>query len=95
MTVIKRWLIIIVGGFVTAVGLILMPVPGPGGLPVTLAGLAILAIELPWARRLMENLKQRAELLRSGKNSRLKQIGIIAGIIFFYAVAAIIVVRIF
>ena len=95
MRIVRRWLVIISGGFVTLVGLILMPVPGPGGLPVTLAGLAILAIELPWARRLMENLKRRAEPLQFGKKSRLKQIGIIAGIIFFYAVAAIIVVRIF
>ena len=95
MRIVRRWLIIIFGGFVTLGGLILMPVPGPGGLPVTLAGLAILAIELPWAKRLMENLKRRAESLQSGKNRRLKQIGIISGIILFYAVVAIIVVRIF
>ena len=95
MRIVRRWLIIVFGGLVTVVGLILIPVPGPGGLPVTLAGLAILATELPWAKRLMENLKRRAEPLQFGKKSRLKQIGIIAGIIFFYAVAAIIVVRIF
>ena len=95
MTVIKRWLIIIVGGFVTVVGLILMPVPGPGGLPVTLAGLAILATELPWAKRLMENLKRRAEPLQFGRKSRLKQIGIIVGIISFYAATVTIAVRIF
>lgn len=48
----------IVGGSLTAItGLILMPVPGPGGTPVFLAGLAMLATEFPWARRLLLRVK--------------------------------------
>ena len=46
-------MIIISGGFVTLIGLILMPVPGPGGLPVT--------------RGIMEELKKRVEFLRFRK----------------------------
>jgi uncharacterized protein (TIGR02611 family) len=95
MKFIKRWMIIISGGFVTVVGLILMPVPGPGGLPVTLAGLAILATELPWAKGVMERLKQRVEFLRIEKRNRWVHAGIIGGVITFYLATSIVVVRIF
>jgi len=90
---IKRWLKIVIGAIVTVVGIILMPVPGPGGTPVTLAGLAILGSELPWAKRLMENLRERTGFLKSGKNSRRKRIGIIAGILVVYAVTGVIIAR--
>jgi len=90
---IRRWLKIAGGVVVTVIGIILMPVPGPGGLPVTLAGLAILGSELPWAKRLMENLKERAVFLRLGKNNRWKRIGIVAGILVVYAVTGVIVAR--
>ncbi len=93
MKLIKRWLKIAIGAIITVVGIILMPVPGPGGLPVTLAGLAILGSELPWAKRLMENLRERTGFLKSGKNSRRKRIGIIAGILVFYAVTGVILAR--
>lgn len=94
MKLIKRWLKIVIGVIVTVVGIILMPVPGPGGTPVTLAGLAILSSELPWAKRLMEKLRERAGFLRSGKHNRRKHIGIITGILVFYAVTGVIMTRI-
>lgn len=93
MKIVKRWLKIIVGGAVTVVGIILMPVPGPGGTPVTLLGLAILSSELPWAKRLMENFKERLAHLKFGKHSRWKRIGIIAGLLAFYAVTGVIIAR--
>jgi len=95
MKLIKRWMIIISGGFVTGIGLILMPIPGPGGLPVTMAGLAILATELPWAKGVMEGLKKRVEFLRIGKRNRWVHVGIIGGVITFYLTISIVVVRIF
>ena len=95
MKIVRRWMIIIFGGFVTMIGLILMPVPGPGGLPVTMAGLAILATELPWAKGVMERLKKRVEFLRIGKRNRWVHIGIIGGLITFYLTTSIVVVRIF
>ena len=93
MKLIKRWLKIVIGVVVTITGIILMPVPGPGGTPVTLAGLAILGSELPWAKRLMEGLKNRTSFLSSGKHSRRKRIGIIAGILTFYAVTGVLMTR--
>lgn len=95
MKIIKRWMIIISGGFVTGIGLILMPIPGPGGLPVTMAGLAILATELPWEQGVMERLKKRVEFLRIGKRNRWAHIGIIGGVITFYLTTSIVVARIF
>jgi len=75
------------------VGIILMPVPGPGGTPVTLAGLAILGSELPWAKRLMENLRERTGFLKSGKNSQRKRIWVITGFLIFYAVTSVIITK--
>ena len=70
MKVIKRWATIIVGGLVLGGGVILMPLPGPGGTPVALLGLAMLSSELPWAKRLLERMKQRLKLARAQRGAR-------------------------
>ncbi len=44
--------ITIVGVVVVAVGIVLLPLPGPGWL-VIFAGLSLLATEYDWARRLL------------------------------------------
>ena len=54
----RKTLIILAGLIVTATGLILMPVPGPGGTPVFLAGLAILSTECGWAKELLARFKR-------------------------------------
>jgi uncharacterized protein (TIGR02611 family) len=48
----------IVGGLVVAVGLVTIPLPGPGWLTV-IAGLFVLATEFMWAERLLEYTKRR------------------------------------
>lgn len=48
----------VVGGLVLAIGVVLIPYPGPGWL-VVFAGLAILAAEFHWARRLLGFLRRR------------------------------------
>ena len=93
MKIVKRWVKIILGGIVTVIGIILMPVPGPGGLPITLAGLAILSSELPWAKRIMEKLGETVKFFQDGKNKRWK-VAIITGLLFFYVATSIIVYRI-
>jgi uncharacterized protein (TIGR02611 family) len=45
---IRRVLIGIAGGSLIALGLILIPLPGPG-IPVVIAGVALLAQEFAWA----------------------------------------------
>jgi uncharacterized protein (TIGR02611 family) len=51
----------VVGSLVIAVGVVLLPLPGPGWL-IILGGLALLALEFAWARRLLQYT--RAQLLR-------------------------------
>lgn len=47
-----KLVVAVVGTMVIAVGVVLLPLPGPGWL-VILAGLALLALEFAWARRLL------------------------------------------
>jgi uncharacterized protein (TIGR02611 family) len=53
---VKRVGIAIAGGLVVVVGIIAIPYPGPGWL-IVFAGLAILATEFEWARRLLHRLR--------------------------------------
>ncbi|CAN5210860.1 hypothetical protein BH20ACT9_BH20ACT9_19380 [soil metagenome] len=55
----RRIVVGMVGGLVTALGLALLVLPGPGIL-VVLAGLAILASEFHFARRLLAWARERA-----------------------------------
>jgi uncharacterized protein (TIGR02611 family) len=50
----------IVGVVVVAVGIVLIPFPGPGWL-IVLTGLAILSVEFAWARRLLTFTRQQLE----------------------------------
>ena len=47
----------VVGTVVVAIGVVLIPYPGPGWL-VVFAGLAILAIEFSWAGRLLTRARR-------------------------------------
>ncbi|MGW5053917.1 TIGR02611 family protein [Actinokineospora sp. NPDC004072] len=48
----------VIGAAVLAAGALMIPYPGPGWL-VVFAGLAILAVEFPWARRLLDFARAR------------------------------------
>jgi uncharacterized protein (TIGR02611 family) len=50
----------VVGGLVVAVGLVTIPLPGPGWLTV-IAGLFLLATEFTWAERLLRFTRARVE----------------------------------
>lgn len=59
----RRIVIGIVGATVVIVGLIMFVTPGPALIVVPL-GLAILALEFAWARRLLRQMRDRATRLR-------------------------------
>lgn len=59
----RRIIITVVGFLVILVGLVLIPLPGPGWL-IVFAGLAILAREYVWAERLLNQAKKRFELAK-------------------------------
>jgi uncharacterized protein (TIGR02611 family) len=50
----------IVGGLVVAVGIVLIPFPGPGW-AIVILGLAILAVEFHWARGLLAFTKRHVQ----------------------------------
>lgn len=71
MQQVKRAVKIVVGFTLLAFGVVLLVTPGPGWL-VILSGLAVLAAEFLWARRLLDRLKAApgrvAAALRPGNN---------------------------
>jgi uncharacterized protein (TIGR02611 family) len=48
------------GGLVVALGIVLIPFPGPGW-AIVIVGLAILALEFAWARNLLEFTKRHVQ----------------------------------
>ena len=76
---IYRVAVSIAGLFFIAAGLITGPLPGPGGIPLVLLGLAVWASEFEWAQRLM--LWFKAQLHRFRGWSRPRQA--LAWVIFF------------
>lgn len=59
---VRKVAVLIGGGLLTLVGIILLFIPGPG-LVLIFAGLALLATEYPWARRRLDEMKDRAHRL--------------------------------
>jgi tellurite resistance protein TerC len=55
----RRLIVAVVGGTVVAVGVAMLVLPGPA-LIVIPAGLALLATEFVWARRLLKRVKDKA-----------------------------------
>lgn len=59
----KRFLKILFGFTLLALGVVMIVTPGPGWLTILLA-LGVLAAEFVWARRLLNHLKAQSERLR-------------------------------
>lgn len=60
----KRAIVIVIGFTVLVLGIVLIVLPGPGTLVIPL-GLAILATEFVWARRLLVRFKREARRLKN------------------------------
>jgi len=61
----RRLVIIVIGFTVLAAGVAMTVLPGPA-IVVIPVGLAILATEFIWARKLLETVKERIERMRKG-----------------------------
>jgi uncharacterized protein (TIGR02611 family) len=68
----KRLVKIVVGFTLLLLGVIMLVTPGPGAIVIGF-GLALLAAEFVWARRLLNRLKAQGDKLVAGGN-RLRQI---------------------
>jgi uncharacterized protein (TIGR02611 family) len=59
----KRFVKVLIGFTLLALGIVMIATPGPGWLTIMLA-LGILAAEFVWARRLLDRLKQQGVRIR-------------------------------
>jgi uncharacterized protein (TIGR02611 family) len=59
----KRLIKIVVGFTVLLAGIVMLVTPGPGWVVIAL-GLAILAAEFVWARRLLDHIKEKGGKIR-------------------------------
>ncbi|HEX2710618.1 MAG TPA: PGPGW domain-containing protein [Candidatus Acidoferrales bacterium] len=64
----KRFFKILIGFTLLLAGLVMIITPGPGWLTIAL-GLAVLAAEFVWARRLLDRLKEQGVRLRDSVRS--------------------------
>jgi uncharacterized protein (TIGR02611 family) len=83
--------IAILGGIVVTLGIVLIPLPGPGWL-IVIAGLAIWAIEFMWARHLLQFTRDKLLKWTAWVGRQTWPVRILigaAGLIFVAAVAAI------
>jgi uncharacterized protein (TIGR02611 family) len=68
----KRLVKIVVGFTMLLFGVIMLVTPGPG-VPIIIFGLALLAAEFVWAKRLLNRLKEQGSKLKA-EGHRLRQI---------------------
>ena len=67
---IYRVLVGVVGTLLILLGVVTGPLPGPGGIPLVLLGLAVWASEFAWAHRLMQWFKLQLHKFRGWSTSR-------------------------
>ena len=67
----KRLVIIVIGFTILAVGIAMIVLPGPSILVIPV-GLAILATEFIWARKLLTLVRERISRLRKGNGCQSK-----------------------
>ena len=83
----------ICGGFSLLLsGVVLMVLPGPG-LLVLIAGLSVLAVDIPFARRLRDVLVTRADHATSFIPATLKRVLVVAGTAAALGVSALLFLR--
>lgn len=73
----------VAGLFFICLGLVTGPLPGPGGIPLVLLGLAIWSSEFEWAHKLMQVLKRQLRRYRAWPRRR----KLLFWVIFFAACA--------
>lgn len=67
----RRAIVTVAGSLVVAVGLVMLVTPGPG-IAAVITGLAILATEYDWARRLYRDLRRRSREAYNDARTRIE-----------------------
>jgi tellurite resistance protein TerC len=65
----KRLIVIVIGFSTLAVGIAMIVLPGPAVVVIPI-GLALLATEFIWARKLLDSVKERIARMRKGKEKQ-------------------------
>ena len=65
----KRLVVAVIGFTILAIGMAMIVLPGPAVVLIPV-GLAILATEFIWARKLLVRVKERIERMRRGNGSQ-------------------------
>jgi len=68
----KRLVVIVIGFTILAAGVAMIVLPGPAIIVIPV-GLAVLATEFIWARKLLVAVKERIERMRKGNGCQNKQ----------------------
>lgn len=66
---VKRLVVVVIGFTILAAGVAMIVLPGPAVVVIPV-GLAVLATEFIWARRLLVTVKERIERMRKGNGSK-------------------------
>lgn len=66
----KRVVVGVVGGSLIVIAIVIVPIPGPWSIALTLVGLTILSWEFHWAKRLLFRLKTKVKALRARRKRR-------------------------
>lgn len=65
----KRLIVIVIGFTILAAGIAMIVLPGPAIVVIPI-GLAILATEFIWARKLLNTVKERVARIRNGNGNQ-------------------------
>ncbi len=69
----RKVVILVIGLTLLAISIPIGLLPGPGGIAVAIGGLALLATEFIWARRLMKGLKARTQAIAARADSMISK----------------------
>ena len=70
-----RWVIVAtIGGTLVVLGLIFLVLPGPG-LPLIIAGLAVLASEFAWAQIMLHRIKEKSQQVAQKAKDKMRKPG--------------------
>jgi uncharacterized protein (TIGR02611 family) len=79
----------IVGGLIVALGIVLIPLPGPGW-AIVILGLAIWAIEFHWARRLLDFTRRHVRSWTSWITGQSLPLRFVIGLVGFVFISAMV-----
>jgi uncharacterized protein (TIGR02611 family) len=90
----RRVGVTVAGALVIAVGIVLLPLPGPGWL-IIFAGLGILGTEYAWARRLLARVRRQVRRWTKWIASKPMWMRVLAGLLSVLVIVGLVLVTLF